>query len=71
MDEHPEDVDALKLSKYSGFVAEVVSAKPKIDSAKHESVGTSGIKASDNSQKIGSTKQKFESAKSENTGGND
>lgn len=64
MDEHPEDVDALKLSKYSGFVAEVVSAK-------HESVGTSGLKASDNSQKIGSTKQKFESAKSENTGGND
>lgn len=64
MDEHPEDVDALKLSKYSGFVAEVVSAK-------HESVGTSGVKASDNSQKIGSTKQKIESAKSENTGGND
>ena len=29
------------------------------------------LQESDNSQKIGSTKQKFESAKSENTGGND
>lgn len=36
-----------------------------------ESVGTSGVKASDNSQKIGSTKQKIGSTKSENTGGND
>ena len=57
MDEHPEDVDALKLSKYSGFVAEVVSAKHKNEKT---SVGKSG----DNTLKI-------VSAKSENTGGND
>lgn len=61
MDEHPEDVDALKLSKYSGFVAEVVSAKHKNEKT---SVGKSG----DNTLKIVSAKPKIVSAKHESVG---
>ena len=61
MEQHPEDVDALKLSKYSGFVAEVVSAKHKNEKT---SVGKSG----DNTLKIVSAKPKIVSAKHESVG---